>query len=113
MSGDWTVYVQALVVAAVIAPIVEETMFRGVLYRHLRDASAAWGWLKSVILSATVVSFIFAVAHVLGVATVPAYMALAYGFTIAREWRGTLIPAMLGHAVHNTLVATFVFFALG
>ena len=55
-------------------------MFRGVLYRHLREASASWRWLPSVIFSGTVSSFIFAIVHPQGIVAVPVLMALAYGF---------------------------------
>ena len=99
--------------AAILAPIVEETMFRGVLYRHLRELSGRWAWLGSVVFSGTVVSFIFAVIHPQGFVAVPVLMALAYGFTIAREWRGTLVPAMVGHGLNNALVILLVIFMMG
>jgi len=38
-------------------------MFRGVLYRHLRELSHPWPWIWSVVFSGTAVSFIFAVIH--------------------------------------------------
>jgi len=40
-------------------------------------------------------------------------MALAYGFTIAREWRGSLIPSMVGHGLNNGLVVLFVLLMMG
>jgi membrane protease YdiL (CAAX protease family) len=99
--------------AAVVAPLVEETMFRGVLYRHLREASCRWGTAWSIVFSGTVASFIFAVLHPQGLLAVPVLMALAYGFTIAREWRGTLVPCMVGHGLSNGLVTLLVLAALG
>jgi membrane protease YdiL (CAAX protease family) len=94
--------------ACLLAPLVEETMFRGVLYRHLRELSCRWSTAASVVFSGTVVSFIFAVIHPQGLVAVPVLMALAYGFTIAREWRGTLIPSMVAHGLNNALVVLFV-----
>jgi membrane protease YdiL (CAAX protease family) len=102
-----------IVDACILAPIVEETMFRGVLYRHLRELSHRWAWFWSVIFSGTIVSFLFAVIHPQGLVAVPVLMALAYGFTIAREWRGTLIPSMVGHALNNGLVVLFVILLMG
>ena len=99
--------------ACILAPIVEETMFRGVLYRHLRELSRRWAWFWSVIFSGTIVSFLFAVIHPQGLVAVPVLMALAYGFTIAREWRGSLIPSMVGHALNNGLVVLFVILMMG
>jgi membrane protease YdiL (CAAX protease family) len=99
--------------ACILAPIVEETMFRGVLYRHLRELSQRWAWFWSVVFSGTVVSFIFAAIHPQGLIAIPVLMALAYGFTIAREWRGSLIPSMVGHSFNNTMVILFVILMMG
>ena len=41
-GNAWT-KIQVLLAAAVAAPLLEETVFRGLLYRHLRDALAGWG----------------------------------------------------------------------
>ncbi|HVS36573.1 MAG TPA: CPBP family intramembrane glutamic endopeptidase, partial [Gemmataceae bacterium] len=57
-----------------------------------------WG---SVTVSALVVSFVFAALHPQGLLAVPMLMALAFGFTAAREWRGSLIPSMTVHGLHN------------
>jgi membrane protease YdiL (CAAX protease family) len=103
-------FVQILFLASVAAPIVEETMFRGVLYRHLREASARVRTLVSVLWSAAVVSFIFAVIHPQGLVAVPALMALAVAFCLAREWRGSLVPAIVAHGLNNALVLTFATF---
>jgi membrane protease YdiL (CAAX protease family) len=94
--------------ASVVAPIVEEIMFRGVLYRHLREATSRETPLRSFLTSAVMVSFIFAVVHPQGLVAVPVLMALAFGFTVAREWRGTLVPGMIGHALNNGVVTLLV-----
>lgn len=103
-DGNALVIVQILLLGCIAAPIVEETMFRGVLYRHLRDASAALGLVVSVVLSTALTGFIFAVIHPQGWVAIPALMGLATGFALAREWRGTLIPAMVMHGLSNGLV---------
>lgn len=87
-------------VVGVVAPLVEETMFRGVLYRHLRELPFAPK--ASVIFSATVSSLIFACIHPQGLLAVPVLAATSASFVLAREWRGTLVPAMVAHGVHNT-----------
>jgi membrane protease YdiL (CAAX protease family) len=104
---DWRLLLQVVILASVLAPLVEETMFRGVLYRHLRNATARLGRTASFLVSAVVVSFLFAVIHPQGVLAVPALMALAVGLTILREWRGSLLPSMMVHGIHNGLT-TFV-----
>ena len=98
---------QLFVLACVIAPLVEETMFRGVLYRHLREATARLSLPVSALVSATVASFLFAVIHPQGFLAVPALMGLAYGFSLAREWRGTLVPGMMAHGLNNGIVFAF------
>jgi membrane protease YdiL (CAAX protease family) len=101
---DWTLVLQVFFLASVVAPIVEEIMFRGVLYRHLRDLSGRLGFVLSLLFSGTVASFIFAVIHPQDVFAFPALMSLAYGFTLAREWRGSVVPGMFMHGLHNGLV---------
>jgi membrane protease YdiL (CAAX protease family) len=108
LTANWWGRVQVLFAAAVGAPIVEETMFRGVLYRHVREATGRWGRWLSVLASAVVVSFIFAVIHPQGLVAVPALMALAIGFSLAREWRGTLVPSMVAHGVNNFMVTVLL-----
>lgn len=100
--------IMLLLLAAVAAPIVEETMFRGVLYRHLRDASVRLGRVGSIVFSATVSGFIFASIHPQGWVAIPALMALAYAFCLIREWRGTVLPSMVIHGISNFIVMSTV-----
>jgi membrane protease YdiL (CAAX protease family) len=103
-GGNLLLIAQILLIGSVAAPIVEETMFRGVLYRHLRDASASTGFILSVLISTIVNSFVFAIIHPQGWVAIPALMSLAIGFTLAREWRGSLIAAMVMHSLNNGIV---------
>ena len=93
-----------LVLAAVAAPLVEEIMFRGVLYRHLRGATGPLGTALSVIVSTLINTALFAAIHPQGWVVIPALMGLACGMTLFREWRGTLIPSIVIHGVSNALV---------
>ncbi len=85
----------ALVLVGIAAPLFEETVFRGVLYRTLR---ARWGVLVGVLLSAAV----FAAVHM-----VPgqfAYVAvLGAAFAVLYEVTGSLLPAMVAHGLENTV----------
>jgi membrane protease YdiL (CAAX protease family) len=111
--GSWSIRLQIFFLASIVAPIVEETMFRGVLYRHLRELTSWAGSVLSILFGALVSSFIFAVIHPQGLLAVPMLMALAMGFVLAREWRGTLIPGMVGHGINNGLVLLFGIVTLG
>ena len=81
-----------------------KAQFRGVLYRHLRDASARLGLVVSIVLSILINTFVFAAIHPQGLVAIPALMSLACGMALVREWRGTLIPAMVIHGVSNGLI---------
>ena len=105
---SWWGRVQVVFLASVVAPVVEETVFRGLLYRHMREATGRWAWPVSVLVSATVVSFLFAVIHPQGLTAIPVLMALAYAFALTREWRGTLVPAMVAHGLNNGLVFALI-----
>ena len=107
-SSNWWLRVQIAVLACVIAPLVEETVFRGFLYRHLRGLTGRLGVFLSVFISGGLVSFIFAVGHPQGIIAVPALMGLAMGFTLMREWRGSLLAPMVAHGINNGLLTMMV-----
>jgi membrane protease YdiL (CAAX protease family) len=104
LHSDWWGRLQLLLLASVAAPVLEETMFRGVLYRHLREATGRLGRGLSFVVSALAVSFVFAVVHPQGLLGVPVLMALACGFAAAREWRSSLVASMTAHALNNAAV---------
>ncbi len=112
-AGGPMMYVFIVISACVAAPIVEEIMFRGVLYRYLRDATgelpARW---MSVIASAFLGGLIFATVHPQGIVAIPMLTLLAMGFAMAREWRNSLIAPMTMHAIHNGLITGFLLFVL-
>ena len=107
-SGNSMMILGVFLTACVAAPIVEETVFRGLLYQHLRDSTKRWGGqFVSVLFSALLSSFIFAVIHPQGLVGVPVLTLLAVGFALIREWRGSVIAPMVMHFIHNSIV-TFV-----
>jgi membrane protease YdiL (CAAX protease family) len=87
--------------ACVMAPVIEELMFRGFLFRHLRELTGDLGRVGSFFVSALTVSFVFAVIHPQGLFGIPALMALAFSFALLREWRGSLVPCMIAHGLNN------------
>ena len=102
-GNAWT-KIQVLLAAAVAAPLLEETVFRGLLYRHLRDALAGWGQTASVVLAGVLSGVVFAVIHPQGPKAAPMLATLALVFALVREWRGTLLPAMVAHGLNNGLL---------
>ena len=108
-NADGYVVLWVILSACVAAPIVEETVFRGILYRHLRDVTAHWRVTATVAFSSLVNAFIFAAIHPQGVMLIPVLGSLAVGFSLMREWRRSLYPSMIMHAIHNGLVTCLMF----
>ncbi len=106
-TDGWGI-LQILFMASVMAPLVEETMFRGVLHRNLREMSRRSHMFVTFTFSALVNGVIFAIVHPQGMLGVPLLASLAVGFSLAREWRGSLIACMVAHGLHNGLVLLFV-----
>jgi membrane protease YdiL (CAAX protease family) len=103
-EGGTTMVLMIFVTACIAAPIVEETVFRGILYRHLRDVKSFSARWMSVLFAAIINALIFAAIHPQGIYGIPILAMLAIGFSLAREWRGSLVSSMAMHAIHNTLV---------
>lgn len=103
-TGIWPI-VSLYLLASVWAPIVEESVFRGALFHHLRGRMRA-------LASALAVGLIFAIIHPQGVLLVPPLMALGFVFSMIREWRGSLIGPMAAHAVHNAVLVTVLLVAM-
>ncbi len=108
-TGDPLLFLGVFLTACVAAPIVEETMFRGVLYRYLRESSCRRGKAMSVAVSAMVSSLIFAAIHPQGIFGIPILTTLAIGFSLTREWRDSLIGPIVMHAINNTVVTCLLF----
>lgn len=98
-----------VVIACVLAPVFEEIMFRGFLYRHLRENTVGWRLSKSIAFSAGLSSVIFAVIHPQGIVAVPALSTLAAAFCLLREWRGSLVAPMTAHAMNNAVMTCVLF----
>jgi len=103
-EGSWWDRVQLVLLACLAAPIVEETMFRGFLYRHLREATGSMSRRAGVLLSAIVTSLLFAVVHPQGLLAAPAIVGIALALAFMREWRKTLLPSILAHALNNAVM---------
>ena len=91
-----------LLVGAVLAPLVEETFFRGFLFQGFR---ARYGWLKSMLLS----SAIFAIAHLDPASLIPTFIlgsVLAYLY----HRSNSIWPGVILHLTVNTFGLAFVYF---
>jgi membrane protease YdiL (CAAX protease family) len=91
--------------ATVWAPITEELIFRGALYRHLRGRLH---WVVAALLSAA----LFAYLHAYGPLMVAPLIALGFMFAFMREWRGSIIAPMTAHFLHNATLLTLAITAV-
>lgn len=80
--------------AAVVAPVAEETIFRGYLYGITKRFSDRW-------FAALFTSLIFACVHRHVGSAVPLFT-LAMGFAVVYEMTGCLVVPMAMHALFNT-----------
>jgi len=104
-SSPWHI-VGVFAAACIVAPILEETMFRGVLFHHLRER---WRWIVSAPLTAV----IFAAVHPQGWAAIPVLSAIAIVLAGLREWRGSLIAPIVAHACNNGVALIAALLILG
>jgi membrane protease YdiL (CAAX protease family) len=88
-------------IACLWAPIIEETMFRGALFSHLRRR---WNWLAS----ASLVGFIFAAIHPQGWTFIPVLGSIGVVLAGIREWRGSILPCMVAHALNNFVMVSLL-----
>jgi membrane protease YdiL (CAAX protease family) len=93
---SFTKILSLLIVVSVAAPILEETIFRGALYFHLRRR-----W--HVAIAAVMVAFIFAAIHPQGWTAIPLLGAIAIVLAMLREWRGSLLASITAHGINNAI----------
>ena len=92
--------------AAVYAPLVEELMFRGAFYHHVRARLPWW-------LSAIAVGVLFAAIHPQGWVGIPLLTTVALVFAALREWRGSIVAPMFAHACVNAVTVTMLVMMAG
>ncbi|MDX2148386.1 MAG: CPBP family glutamic-type intramembrane protease [Planctomycetota bacterium] len=96
-KSDGVSTVLLFLLATVWAPVVEEIIFRGCLFRHLRSRLI---WIGAAIISA----FAFGVMHGYEFLMLGPVITLGFIFSAMREWRGSLYGAIVMHCLHNASV---------
>ena len=104
--GEPMMLAMFVLLATVWAPIVEEAVFRGALYRHLRSR-------RSWLFSALAVTIIFVMMHGYQVVQMIPLLSIGFVLVIIREWRGSIVSSMTAHLLHNaiTLLIALKFFS--
>jgi membrane protease YdiL (CAAX protease family) len=89
----WQARVILIVAACVVIPVLEETVFRGILYRALRRQ---WSFAPAALASAAV----FALAHLTWIGLAP-YLLLGLLFAYLYERSGSLLAPWAAHGAFN------------
>jgi membrane protease YdiL (CAAX protease family) len=100
-AGGTAQLIAVVLLATIWAPVVEETIFRGALFRALRPR---WGLAIAGLGSAAV----FAALHAYLIPQLFMVGTLGFCFALVREWRNSIVATMTAHALHNGLVFCFV-----
>ncbi|MBX3380176.1 MAG: CPBP family intramembrane metalloprotease [Phycisphaeraceae bacterium] len=103
--GDTILLVLLFTLATIWAPIVEETVFRGGVFRAMR---AHVGFVVAAIASALVFGFM----HGYQVQLLGPVIAIGLVFALIREWRGSIIGPMVAHFLNNATILGILFLVL-
>lgn len=98
-------FVAAMIIVAVLTPIVEELFFRGIIHQGLAQR---FGFIPGAIMS----SVLFMLAHVDPTVFLPIF-ALGFGFAFLMTRTRSLWPSIAAHMLWNSLGVTAQFFASG
>lgn len=101
-SLDPVLLILLFTLATIWAPLCEELIFRGALFRHLRSRLA-------LPLAAVLSAMVFGMMH--GYALIQLIPVTVIGFNLAlvRAWRGSLYGCIAAHALNNAVVLTLLF----
>jgi membrane protease YdiL (CAAX protease family) len=106
MGMSVRIMVAALAVAT--APLIEEIVYRGVIFSSVEGLM---GKAAAVI----IVTLLFALVHVPqywgSVASLAAILSLSFVLTLLRAWTGKLLPCVATHLVYNAIQAVFLLLA--
>lgn len=115
-AGDLPAVIIGVVLAIVLAPVVEELIYRGVLFQGLRASIGVW---PAIVLSGAIFGFVHletvlqdgrfvatGLIPMAGIALVGAFWAWALHRT------GSLIVPIVGHAAFNAIAVTLAFLTM-
>ncbi len=99
-AGKQEVIWQVTLTAALIAPFIEEFLFRGYFYPVLKRAAGP-------VPAAIVISLLFGAIHY-NAAGFPVLTVLALALTLAYEWSGSILVPIFMHAFFNTTMLALI-----
>lgn len=105
MVGPRLPHVTRLAEMALIVPLLEEVLFRGILWEECRRVTARLSPNRSLVVVATVSSLAFAAWHVptAGTANLVGHALFGLAMALVRQGLGRLLPCVACHAAANVL----------
>jgi uncharacterized protein len=104
-----SVRVLTALLAVLTAPLVEEVVYRGVLYPGI---AKRWGWVAGLI----VTTVLFALVHVPQYwgswAAIATILLLSFVLTLLRATTGSILPSVATHLVYNGIQSVLLLFGL-
>ena len=94
ISSDWSVFAIFAVTAIVVAPIVEEIVFRGVIFSFFKKYTT-----RTIAIIAT--SFLFAALHINVLQFIPLFI-LGIIFQLLFIYHKSLYPGIIYHSINNS-----------
>ena len=88
--------------ATIWAPLCEEMIFRGALFRHLRGRLV-------VPLAAMLSAMVFGMMHGYALIQLIPVTVLGFNFALIRAWRGSLVGPIAAHAINNAVVLSLLY----
>ena len=96
---------------AILAPLGEEWLFRGLFFRSLRDGLARWMPLRrSSAIGIALSSLLFAIMHIGDgqITQWPALFVMGVLLALTYEWTGSLLAPMLVHTLNNSFALLII-----
>ena len=109
-QGFWPDAAMVLAIA-ILAPLGEEWLFRGLFFRSLRDGLARWMPLRrSSAIGIALSSLLFAIMHIGDgqITQWPALFVIGVLFVLTYEWTGSLLAPMLVHTLNNSFALLII-----
>lgn len=102
------VRIMVAALAVVTAPLIEEVIYRGVIYSSVEGLMGKGA-------AVTLVTLLFALVHAPqywgSVAALTAIVSLSFVLTLLRAWTGNLLPCFVTHLVYNGIQAVALLLA--
>ena len=98
----YSVRVMIAVLAVVTAPLVEEIVYRGVLYGGIERA---YGKGAAVVVATFLFAFVHIPQYLASAAALASILSLSLVLTLLRAWTGKLLPCVATHLVYNAIQA--------